>query len=140
MSKIVASLAVCLLFFVSGYALRGLQAEVVTKTAEAAVAKEQVAVVTQARTDDKLTQVGAQASEQIRVDQAADTQKKFQIIYQDVIRYVQSTTPDPACDAGAEWLRIWNESNKGADAESVRSGRAAGTVPEGHGATANQGR
>ncbi|QWY14246.1 hypothetical protein [Xanthomonas phage M29] len=127
--KIVTGLVVCVLFFLSGYQLRGLQAKVVEKTAEASVAREQVQVVTQARADDKLTQVGTQAVEQIRVEQAADTQKQFQIIYQDVIRYVQSNGAVAGCDADAEWLRIWNASNKGPGTEPDVSAGPVGQLP-----------
>ena len=127
--KIVTGLVVCLLFFLSGYQLRGLQAKVVEKTAEASVAREQVQVVTQARADDKLTQVGANAVEAIRVDQAAATQQQFKIIYQDVIRYVQSNPSPAACDADGEWLRIYNAANKGNGTEPDVSAGPVGQLP-----------
>ncbi|QJB22057.1 hypothetical protein KNU96_gp33 [Xanthomonas phage FoX5] len=127
--KIVTGLVVCILFFLSGYQLRGLQAKVVEKTAEASVAREQVQVVTQARADDKLTQVGANAVEAIRVDQAAATQQQFKIIYQDVIRYVQSNPSPAACDADGEWLRIWNAANKGNGTEPDVSAGPVGQLP-----------
>ncbi|QJB21899.1 hypothetical protein KNU94_gp33 [Xanthomonas phage FoX2] len=127
--KIVTGLVVCILFFLSGYQLRGLQAKVVEKTAEASVAREQVQVVTQARADDKLTQVGANAVEAIRVDQAAATQQQFKIIYQDVIRYVQSNPSPAACDADGEWLRIYNAANKGGGAKPDVSSGPVGQLP-----------
>ena len=129
MVKIVTGLVVCLLFFLSGYQLRGLQAKVVEKTAEASVAREQVQVVTQARADDKLTQVGANAVEAIRVEQAAATQQQFKIIYQDVIRYVQSNPSPAACDADGEWLRIYNAANKGNGTEPDVSAGPVGQLP-----------
>lgn len=128
-ARIVTSLVVCVLFFFSGYQLRGLQAKVATKSAEAGIAKEHVKVVEQARAADQVTQVGASAVEAIRVEQAAATQQQFKIIYQDVIRYVQSNPSPTACDADGEWLRIYNAANKGNGAEPDVSAGPVGQLP-----------
>jgi hypothetical protein len=133
-AKVITWLTVSAVFFLSGYQLRGLQARLVKAKAETSIAKEQTKAVVQARTDDKVTQVAADAIEKIRIDQAASNEKQFQIIYRDVVNYVQANPNNPACDADPEWLRIWNQSNApGAGPEPDGTSGAAGGVSAGNG-------
>lgn len=125
-----AGLALLLAAFGSGYWLRDVMADRETAQRDAGDAQAEVAVVTEAREDDKASQAGASEVEQQRVEQAASTENNFKIIYRDVVRYVQTNPSLAGCGADAEWVRLWNAANAGRiEAEPVDTGRAAGAVP-----------
>lgn len=111
--------------FVGGYHVRSLSAQ---RDAAAAAAHEVQAIADALAAKAAETQAnqaaGAQASAWLTAQQDY-TKSNFNIIYRDVVRYVQAKSVPAVCDLDADGLRIWNAANAGKPATADGQPHAA---------------
>ncbi|WP_441253619.1 hypothetical protein [Bradyrhizobium sp. 613_E4_N2_2] len=99
--------------FAFGYHVRDLRAD---RDTAVVTANQATAVVVQQEAHAEQTQANAAAGAQDAQDlhdQTADRKTDFQIIYRDVVKYVEAKPAPAVCDLDAVGLRKWNAANAG---------------------------
>jgi hypothetical protein len=96
-----------------GYHVRSLSCErdQATATADQATAVIAVQDAHEAQTQTN-SAAGAQAGQELH-DTQAETKDNFQIIYRDVVTYVEAKPAPAVCDLDARGLQLWNAANAG---------------------------
>lgn len=99
--------------YYAGFTRADQRADIASTRAEVKQETARADSVTAARSTDHASAQGAAKVEQKRAEQAANTEKQFQTIEREVVRYVHAN-PDPAgCDLDGDGLRAWRAANAG---------------------------
>ena len=124
MNRFAASLLAVVIVFVAGFATgrewRDRSADVDTAQRDTADAQAQTKVVADALQTEHTTQAATAPVEQHFAEREEARDVQFRTINRDVIRYVTTYVPDPACRndaADAEFVRLWNTAARGQGSE-----------------------
>lgn len=110
-----------------GYHMRDLSAQRDASAADAHEAQAVADALAAKAAETQANQVaGAQATEWLNARQDY-TKFNFQIIYRDVVHYVQAKPAPAVCDLDADGLRIWNAANAGRTDAAAAPGESHAT-------------